>query len=169
MLKWDLDLFREGGIAILVAIFSPPCGMSPVSPVFYTEVTGNSEYWSQKQAQRWNIHAIILNVHVGWQSAQKLSFYWSIYPTIQWNAFIFNGTIAYIGMGKLVPMDFKIQVIAIIRSFVLAFTSGLQHWSYALWQNHWSIFVQTICIWNHCQSGAQIIKIVKLLFQFLSK
>ena len=129
----------------------------------------NSEYWSQKQAQRWNIHAIILNVHVGWQSAQKLSFYWSIYPTIQWNAFIFNGTIAYIGMGKLVPMDFKIQVIAIIRSFVLAFTSGLQHWSYALWQNHWSIFVQTICIWNHCQSGAQIIKIVKLLFQFLSK
>ena len=31
----------------------------------------NSEYWSQKQTQSENIHSIILDVHVDWQSAQK--------------------------------------------------------------------------------------------------
>ena len=32
---------------------------------------GNSECRSQKQAQSGNIHSIILDVHVGWQSAQN--------------------------------------------------------------------------------------------------
>ena len=35
----------------------------------------NSEYWSQKQTQSWNIHSIILDVYVGWQSAQLSSFH----------------------------------------------------------------------------------------------
>ena len=30
----------------------------------------NCDYWSQKQTRNGNIHPIILDVHVGWQSAQ---------------------------------------------------------------------------------------------------
>ena len=41
--------------------------MSPVSPYW-----SNSEYWPQKWSQSGNIHSIIVDVHVSWQSALLL-------------------------------------------------------------------------------------------------
>ena len=43
------------------------------SPIYFTSFSSisywsNSEYWTQKCAQSGNIHSIILDVHVGWQS-----------------------------------------------------------------------------------------------------
>ena len=34
----------------------------------------NSKYWSQKQAQSENIHSIMMDVYVGWQSTQNFPF-----------------------------------------------------------------------------------------------
>ena len=42
--------------------------MSPVSPVFHTEVRLSV---GLKTCSEWNIHSIILDVHVGWQSAKN--------------------------------------------------------------------------------------------------
>ena len=43
----------------------------------------NSEYWPQKQTQSGNIHSIILDVHVDWQSTQNFpQSYPIIFPQI---------------------------------------------------------------------------------------
>ena len=54
--------YKQGG-----SLSKVPPSMSPVSPVFLTEVT-------QKRAQSGNIHSIILDVHADNQSTQSFPF-----------------------------------------------------------------------------------------------